>query len=172
MIPAVIYPVLKKQDEVMALGYIIFRGALEAFTYVVIVISWLLLVALSREYGIAGNPNALYFQTLGNLLRQAAQVGATMTAMVFPLGATMLYVVFYQSKLIPRWLSVWGLIGVGLHLAYTGLGGMFALVPATTTIWDVLNLPIFLQEMVMAVWLIVKGFNPLVISPEKAKQIE
>jgi hypothetical protein len=82
-----------------------------------------------------------------------------MTAIVFPLGAMMLYAVFYQSKLIPRWLSVWGLIGVTLHLFVTGLAGMFGLTNSMSTVQSVLALPIFLQELVMAIWLILKGFD-------------
>jgi hypothetical protein len=163
MIPVVIFPVLKKHNEVMALGYVVFRGALETFTYLVIVISWLALIILSQEYQIAGTSNAPYYQTLGNLLLKTAEIGATTTAIVFPLGAIMLYAVYYQSKLIPRWLSVWGLIGVILHLFATGLAGMFGLTNSMSTIQSVLALPIFLQEMVMAVWLIVKGFNPTAI---------
>ena len=49
MIPAVAFPVLKKQNEILAVGYIIFRGALETFTYMVTVISWLVLVAISQD---------------------------------------------------------------------------------------------------------------------------
>ncbi|NVM47067.1 MAG: DUF4386 family protein, partial [Candidatus Lokiarchaeota archaeon] len=70
--------------------------------------------------------------------------------------------------LIPRWISVWGLIGAIMYLA-SGLLVMFGLI--TSTISDVLQLPIFLQEMVMAVWLIGKGFNPSAIASGSIKQI-
>jgi hypothetical protein len=96
---------------------------------------------------------------MGRTLVEAAEISGTMTALVFPLGAIMLYAVFYRSKLIPRWLTIWGLIGVALHLAFTGLAGMFTLTGSLPTIFMVLNIPILVQEMVMAVWLIVKGFN-------------
>jgi len=46
---------------------------------------------------------------------------------------------------------------------------MFALTSSMSTIQDVFALPIFLQEMVMAVWLIVKGFNPVAIVSGSAK---
>jgi hypothetical protein len=86
---------------------------------------------------------------------------------VFPLGALMLYFVFYQSKLIPRWISVWGLVGAIIYLA-SGLLVMFGSI--TSTISDVLQLPIFLQEIVLAVLLIVKGFNPSAIAALSAKR--
>jgi hypothetical protein len=169
MVPVVIYPVLKKHNKVLALGYVVFRGALETITYLVIVISWLLLIILCQEYVTAGAPDAPYFHTVGNLLLKTAEVGATTTAIIFPLGAMMLYVVLYQSRLVPRWLSVWGLIGVTLHLFAAGLAGMFGLTNSMSSIQSVLALPIFLQEMVMAVWLIVIGFNPSAIASMSAK---
>ncbi|MBK8798879.1 MAG: DUF4386 domain-containing protein [Anaerolineales bacterium] len=68
----------------------------------------------------------------------------------------MLYVVLYQSKLIPRWLSVWGMIAVVLHLALTGVAGL-ANVHESSLIQVAANAPILVQEMVMAGGLIVKG---------------
>ena len=169
MVPVVIFPVLKKHNEVLALGYVVFRGGLETVTYLVSAISWLLLIPLSRNYALAAAPNAPYFHTMGNLILKAAEIGATTTSIVFPLGAMMFYVVLYQSKLIPRWLSVWGLIGVILHLLAAGLAGMFGITTSVSTIQSVLAVPIFLQEMVMAVWLIVRGFNSSTIMFQSAK---
>jgi len=77
---------------------------------------------------------------------------------VFALSALMFNYLLYQSKLIPRWLSVWGLIGATLLLA-EGLLGMFDL-----TISTFLAAPIAVQEMVLAAWLIVKGFNSSAIA--------
>jgi len=169
MVPVIIFPIFKKHNEILALGYVVFRGALETVTYIAVAISWLLLLPVSKEYVTAGAPNTPYFHTLGNVIREAAEISAATTAIVFPLGAMMFYVVFYQSKLIPRWLSVWGLIGVTLHLIAAGLVGMFAITSSMSTIRDIFALPIFLQEMVMAVWLIVKGFNTADITSGLAK---
>jgi hypothetical protein len=160
MVPVVIWPILKEYNQVLALGYVVFRGGLETVTYMTTAISWLLLIPFSEQYATAGTPADLYLHTMGRTLVEAAEISGTMTAIVFPLGAIMLYVVFYQSKLIPRWLTIWGLIGVALHLIFTGLAGMFTLTGSLPTIFMVLNIPILVQEMVMAVWLIVKGFNP------------
>ena len=79
-------------------------------------------------------------------------------ATAFVLGALMYYAVFYQSRLIPRWLSGWGLIAIALHLAEVCLV-MFALIGPLSPVQLVMNLPIFLQEMVLAVWLIARGFD-------------
>ena len=100
MIPVVIFPVLKKHNETLALGYVVFRGALETVTYLAIATGWLLLIPLSQAYASAAAEEASAIQAIGTLLLKEAGIGATLTAIVFPLGALMLYAVFYQSRLI------------------------------------------------------------------------
>jgi hypothetical protein len=167
MMSVMLFPILKKHNEALALGYVVFRGALEAVIGIAIVIGWLLLITVSQEYIKAGAPDASHFQTLGALFLKAStvQIGSILD-IVFPLGALMLYFVFYQSRLIPRWISVWGLVGATIYLA-SGLLVMFGSI--TSTISDVLQLPIFLQEIVLAVLLIVKGFNPSAVASLSAK---
>ena len=159
------FPILKKHNEALALGYVGAR-IVEAVTYIAVVISWLLLLILSQEYVKAGAPDASYFQTLGTLLLTVGDwVGHVIVDMaVFSLAALMFYYLLYQSKLIPRWLSVWGLIGAPLLLA-AGLLAMFGLDPLSP-ILVILNLPIAVNEMVLAIWLIVKGFNSSAIASE------
>jgi len=168
MVPVVIFPVLKKHNEVLAFGYVVFRGALETVTYIAMVITWLFLLILSREYVAAGVPDASNFQTLGAVFLKGSDSISSIVGIVFSLGALMLYYVFYQSKLIPRWISIWGFIAIILGLA-TCVLIIFHLQSPSSTINTVMNLPILLQEMVMAVWLIVKGFNPLAIASGSAK---
>jgi hypothetical protein len=71
---------------------------------------------------------------------------------VFSLGALMFYYVLYQARLVPRWISGWGIVA-GIAYLTAGLIAVFStnLVP--------LLLPMALQEMVMAVWLIARGFS-------------
>jgi len=166
MIPVVIFPILRRYNEALALGYVVFRGALETVIYIAMVISWLFLIVLSQEYIKAGTPDASHFQTLGTLLLEGSNQINHILKIVFPLGALMFNYVLYQSKLVPRWLSVWGLIGVTLHFA-EGMLTMFGLLPATAE--TIMALPIALQEMVFAVWLIVKGFNSSTIAPKSER---
>ena len=162
MVPVMMFPIFKKYNEALALGSVVFRGALEAVIYIAMVISWLLLLTVSQEYVKAGAPDASYFQTLGTLLLKANDQINPILEIVFSLGALMIYYLFYQSKLIPRWLSVWGLIGAILYLA----AGLFAMFSVD---FGILLAPLALQEMVLAVWLIVKGFNPSAIASESVK---
>ena len=156
------YPVLKKQNEALALGYVGAR-IVEGVLFIVTVISWLLLLILSREFVKAGAPDASYFQTIGELLQAVGNwVGpVVLDVAVSPVHYLIFYYLLYRSKLVPRWLSVWGLVGVPLWIA-AGVLATFGHDPTSTTP-IILNLPIALNEMVLAVWLIVKGFNPSAI---------
>lgn len=73
------------------------------------------------------------------------------------MGGFFLYYPLYEQKIVPRVLSIWGLIGAVCVLVY-GLLGLFGLT-ADSVALNVLAAPIAIQEMVFAVWLIVKGFN-------------
>jgi hypothetical protein len=168
MVPVMLFQILKKQNVALALGYVVFRGALETVTYIASVITWLFLIIIGQEYVRAGASAAPYFQTLGVLFLKGNDSISTILVVVFSLGALMLYYLFYRSNLIPRWISVWGFIAITLHLA-TGFLIIFQLMSPFSTIDLVMNFPIFLQEMVMAVWLIVKGFNPAAIASLSAK---
>lgn len=152
MIPAVMFPIFRKQNEVLALGYVVFRGALETMITIASVVSFIILVLLGQKFVSAGAPAASYFQTLGALLLEGEASLSAILEIVFPIGALMLYYSLYRSKLIPRWISGWGFIAAILYL----LGGMYDLFGSQLV---VLFLPMLPQEMVMAVWLIVKGFN-------------
>jgi len=166
MVPLLMFPILKKHNEVLALGYVVFRGALEPVTLFATVISWLLLIPLSHEYAKAAVPQAAYFHTVGTLLRSVGDL--PLAVFVFGLGALIFYSVLYQTKLIPRWISVWGLIAIVLHLT-TGFLIMFGLQTGFDISNSIMNFPIFLQEMVMAVWLIAKGFDPVAIASLSGK---
>jgi len=69
----------------------------------------------------------------------------------------------YQRKLVPRWLSVWGILGAILSFAnyFPEFFGIDSI--------EILFLPIAVQEMVFAVWLIFKGLNSSAIVSPSAK---
>jgi hypothetical protein len=158
MIPVMMFPLLKRYNEALALGYIVFRGALEGVGYLILVIGWLSLPLISREYVTAGAVDASYFQSLGDLvLGTHDQIGHILT-IIFILGALMFYFVLYRSRLVPRWLSGWGLLAA-IPYFVSGVSGLFALLSPMSSVQMVLVLPLAVQEMVLAVWLIVKGFN-------------
>jgi hypothetical protein len=162
-----LYPILKKYDEALALGSAGFR-MIEAVLYLVAVVGLLSLLTLSQEYVKAGALDASLFGTSGTLLLAVRKWAGELGVIAFVLGALMYYSVFYQSKLIPRWLSGWGFVGAALSLA-AALFTIFGQIAPFSTVFILLNLPIGVQEMVLAVWLIVKGFNPSAIAFGSAK---
>ena len=163
-----LFPVLKKTVESLALGYVALR-LIENIFYIVGALSLLIILTLGQGY-VAGALNASYYQPLGTLLLALRDWSIWMgTLIFFGLGSLTLNYLLYQSKLVPRFLSVWGLIGAALVLLY-GLVGLFSLTPdMISSILTILALPIAVQEMVFAVWLIVKGFNPSAIASLSAK---
>jgi len=171
MVPVMLFPILKKINEVLAVGYLVFRGALEAVLDIILVINWFFLITVSLEYAAAGTPDVSSFQALGALFLKGSDSISAIAGIAFGLGALMLYYVFYQSKLVPRWISIWGVIAILLNLT-TCILIIFHLQSPFSTMNSVMNFPIFLQEMVMAVWLIAKGFNPSAIASVPIKQIQ
>jgi len=160
-----LYPVLKKFNQSLAIGAVSFR-LIEAVLYIVGVVTIIFLLTLSQEFVQAGAPSSSYFQTLGAVFLSGQDwVSFGAGPIAFSLGALMYYYIFYETRLIPRWLSGWGLMGAALCMV-AGLLVMLGLIIPVSTIHIVLNLPIAAQEYVLAVWLIVKGFNPSVIASE------
>ena len=170
MIPFLLFPVLKKVNESLAVGYVVFRGALETVAGIGTMLSWLFLLVLARQYVAAGAPAGSGFQVLGALLLKGGDPLSAVAGTVFCLGALMLYYMFYRSQLIPRWISVWGFIAIALHLV-TIILVLFGLQSTSSTENTMMNLPILLQEMVMAVWLIAKGFNASAVTALSAKTV-
>jgi hypothetical protein len=167
MIPILMYRILKSHDGTLALGYVVFRGALETSTYIATAISWLLLVMLSQQYVAAGASVATNLQALGTLLR-GDEIGYVGT-IIFLIGTLMFYYVLYKSKLVPRWLSGWGLVAIAPYMA-AALLDMFAVIQAGSTVESVLYLPLALQEIALALWLITKGFNSSAVMSSSDKK--
>jgi len=168
LIPVFLFPILKKHTEILALGYVCFR-LLEVVLLSVAQIYKLSLVNLSQNYLNKGGVDASYFQNIGDSIKSALywnDSGGLIYLVVFVIGALILYSALYKSKLIPRWLSIWGLIGAVAMLT-ASLIATFDIFPVLFAI--LLMIPIPLQELTMSIWLIVKGFNSSAIASGSAK---
>ena len=168
LIPVFLFPILKKHNEVLALGYVSFR-LFEVVLLSVAQICKLLLINLSQDYLNKGGTDASYFQNIGNSIKSALfwnDSGGLIYLVVFVIGALILYSALYKSKLIPRWLSIWGLIGA-VAMLIASVIATFDIFPVLFAI--LLMIPIPLQEVTMSIWLIVKGFNPSAIASGSAK---
>ncbi len=171
MVPVLLYPIFKKHNEVLAFGSVLFRGVLEAVCETLLVISMFLLLTVSEIYGKTGAADASKFQTLGSMLIAAGDWIQLIGGIVFSVGALMIYALFYQTRLVPRWLSAWGFIGAVLYFIAIVVS-MFSplhLAPSLDSGIGLLMIPLAIQEMVFAVWMIVKGFNPSEVASLSAK---
>jgi len=161
-IAALFYPVIKKYNEALAAGYFGFRIIGAAFLFVGIV-SLLLLLTLSQSFVSAVNPDLLYFQTTGELLRIGRDL-MNHIGMILPwsLGGLILYYSIYKIKLVPGWLSVWGIASSALTVISTFML-MLGVINIVTPIYFLLNMPTALFELTLAIFLIIRGFNPVTV---------
>ena len=145
-----LYLTLKKQNmkiALVALGLYLIEAALLAASR----IPAFSLLRISQESVIAGHP--AYLQTLGNLLYESLDFGYSLHMLVFALGATLFYYLFFKSGFLPRVLSLWGLIAAPLAL----IGILFVLFGYDVPI--VVFLPNLPFELTIGVWLMVKGIR-------------
>ena len=163
LIPIMLFPLFKMFNERIALGYVVFR-LLEGILFIYLAINSLSLISLSQDYINSGAPEVSYFQALGNSIHARIEWATLLYIIVYTLGAFMFYYLLYTSKLIPRWLSGWGFFAVVILLtgAVLHMFGIFGTMPLMK-VMPYFAPPIGLQEIVMAIWLIVKGFNPSAI---------
>ena len=156
-IAVMMFPVLSRDDARVGLGYVAAR-LVEATITVVGAVGLLSVLTLSQDYVQTAPSGPSDFEPLGSVLlavRDWTDAIGAQTA--FALSALILNASFYRTGLLPRFISVWGLIGGALALA-AGLLGLFSGDPFSS-ISIILFVPIALNEMVLAVWLIVRGFS-------------
>jgi len=172
LIPAFLFPVLRRHNEALALGYAGFR-LVEAVLLIMVEIGMLSLVNVSQGYLTAEGQIAAHFQAMGGAIQSASHWAFLLSVSVFfPMGALMLYSALYRSSLVPRFISLWGLIAAAFLLAGSVLN-MFDVLTAIpeSALELVLTTPIAVNEMVLAIWLIVKGFTPSASAPKPERQM-
>lgn len=157
-IAVLMHPILKAQSERIAMGYIGARVVEGVIFVVVAVLSLRLLPPLGRQLLGAGGTDTSPLQGMGALLLAAHDEAYLIGGrFVFSVSAVILNYSLYRSRIVPRWLSLWGLGGAVLILA-GALAEVFGWAGSGSTFETVSFLPIALQEMVFAVWLIARGF--------------
>ncbi len=172
-----LWPILKRHSETLALGYVLAR-TLEVVTIAIGLVAGLLLVPLS--WSVADGADVAGADVAGaDVLAETLEAASDWTGylgaqMVFSISALVLNWAFFRYGLIPRWLSVWGLVGVPL-MFLSGLLVMFESLNSSASALNVLVVPLAVQEMAMAVWMIVKGFDevtgsePMLEVPERLR---
>ena len=157
-LPVMLFPILRRVNEVLAIGYLVIRGAVETACYVVLAIGWLLLVPLGEAMSAGPGTASPAGVRLGSLVLDAEATNAVLT-LVFCLGAVMFYALLYRSRIVPRWITVWGLLAIPLYVV-ADLLAMYAVIGANSSQQVLMFMPMAVQEMVLAVWMIARGFRP------------
>jgi hypothetical protein len=162
------FPLLRKYNETIALWHVCFRF-LEAVIITVGVISVLSLLTLSREFVAVGVPDPSSFHSSGIILK-AIHDWTFMLGPLFMLGInTLMYsYIFYKTKLVPRFISILGMTGATCVFVCS-LFVMFGVFPQISFWGAVLAVPVAANEMILAVWLILKGFNENAITTLTSK---
>jgi amino acid permease len=170
-IAVMLFPILKKHNEPIALSYVGFR-VIESAIIFVSAISILLLITLSQEYVKARAPDASSFQTVGTLAVAGHNWAFQMAIIVCGIAGLMFCYLLYQSKLIPRFMSVLGIIGYPLSLV-APLLDMFDIIDTLHGAGLIMYLPgAIFEVLLLPIWLFVKGFNSLAVDSDPAKTVE
>ncbi len=153
------FPVLRRFNEALALAYVGFR-LLEAVFLITIEGKILSLIDLSQDHQAADATNGPELQAIGDSLLAESEGIFELYVLVFTIGALIFYAMLHRTRLVPRWLSIWGFVAAAWMLAGTVLitfdtfsGTSDSMVQAVFVI------PIPLNELALALWLIVKGFD-------------
>ena len=110
-----LYPVLKRQSEGLAVAVLGLR-IVEGAVVIASAVGFFALVAVSQEFVRAGSlPDSLY-KSAGAAIKAMNDWASNMYGLPFGIAAIIYYAIFYKTRLVPRWLAVWGLAGIVLML--------------------------------------------------------
>jgi hypothetical protein len=156
------FRLLRKLDEALAVGYLASR-IIEGTIMMVGIAATLLLIPLSQEFLKAGTPHGSWFQTIGDVLQHAQYLGLYQLSLpLLGLGGCLFTWMLFRYRLVPRFISVVGLIGYALVFLYS-IAGWFNLIdlsPGASGAWSVLALPVAVFEIILLpFWLLFRGFK-------------
>ena len=151
-IAVTMFPLIKRHNESLALGYVGFR-IIESLLCTLSAVIPLLLLSLGLGYQKSAASELPYIHAINTLLLTIRlNLAEIFIPLFFGLGALVFYYLLYSMKLIPAFISIWGFIAAVLILILIVING-------GTVINMVLVLPVILNEIFLGIWLIVRGFR-------------
>ncbi|MGH3510453.1 MAG: DUF4386 domain-containing protein, partial [Nocardioidaceae bacterium] len=151
-----LFPVVKRQNESMALGFITSR-LMEAAVVMIGVVSLLAVVTMRQDY--AGAADATSLLTTGHALVEVRNWTFLLGPGLMPaINAVLLGTLMYRSRLVPRIIPTVGLIGAPLLLGSV-LATLFGVFDQISPAASVLALPVAAWEFTLGCWMTFKGFN-------------
>lgn len=165
----VLFPLLKRVNEIFALGFVTAR-VMESVFIAVGILSLLTVVTLRQDVAGAAGTDAAALVTVGRSL-------VTLHGWTFLLGpgfvvgignGLLLGYLMYRSALVPRGMAVLGIIAGSVLLARF-VGILFGVVEPGSVLGSIMVVPEFIWELLLGIWLIVKGFTPSPIASQDAQ---
>jgi hypothetical protein len=158
----VLYPILKRQNEILILGYVTAR-IVECTFIAVGILSLLTVVTLRQEAG-AGADAASLVTTGESLVALHDWTRLLGPGFVVGIGnGLILGYLMYRSALVPRGMAVLGLIG-GPLIIVSGVGVLLGVIEAGSVWQGIATIPEFFWELSLGIWPIVRGFNPSAVA--------
>jgi hypothetical protein len=157
-----LYPILKRQNEGLALAFLAAR-LLEAAVILVGTLSLLTIVTLRRQFAAGAGADPEVLSTIGSSL-VALREWTYQFGPNFALGAASLSLaaLMYSSGLVPRPIAILGLAG-GAMISLSAVAVMFGAYGQFSPLGLIVAFPVFAWELSLALWLIIKGFRPVSI---------
>jgi branched-subunit amino acid transport protein AzlD len=156
------YPIFRRQNEILALGYVTAR--IVECTFIAVGILSLLTVVTLRQEAAAGADAASLLTSGKSLVALHDWTRLLGPGFVVGIGnGLILGYLMYTSALVPRGMAVLGLIGGPLIIA-SGLGVLLGVIEAGGVVQGIATIPEFFWELSLGIWPIVRGFNPSAIA--------
>ncbi|WP_371805118.1 DUF4386 domain-containing protein [Candidatus Lokiarchaeum ossiferum] len=152
-----LYPIMKKQNQPMALAAVSFR-LLESVSHIFNVILFLVLLNVSSEYAASEVSNQSYYVILNSTLSDLSDSLSLIGTICFNIGALMYSLIIYQTKLLPRWMASFALVGIFLALMNQILV-FFGVYTDSSIIATMFHLPTLVYELIFGFTMVIKGFN-------------
>jgi len=154
----VLYPILKKYNKTLSIGFIGFRIMAGVFQLLGIILLPIFIL-LSQKFLAQTNTDLMIYETLSEILKLFRDLTNHLGVILATgLGNLLFYYILFKGKLVPIWLSTWGILGNTLIMVASFLL-LFELIEVVSIEYGIMTIPLVLQEVVLAIWLIIKGLN-------------
>lgn len=154
----VLYPILKEYNKTLSIGFIGFRimaGVFQLFGIILLPI----FILLSQKFLAQTNIDLMFYETLGEMLKLLRDLTNHLGVILATgLGNLLLYYILFKGKLIPMWLLIWGITG-NILMMTASFFLLFELIEVVSLEYGIMTIPLVLQEVILAFWLIIKGLN-------------
>lgn len=155
----VLYPVIRNYNKSLSIGFVGFRLIAGVFQLIGIILLPIFIL-LSQKYLTKSNADIVFYEITGEMLKLFRDLTNHLGVMLATgLGNLLLYYIFYKGKYIPIWLSMWGIVG-NILLVLGSFLLLFQLIDVISAEYGIITVPLVLQEIVLAIFLIVKSINP------------